>query len=141
YEHKALKKDGCIFPVEVRGKCISSHGRKMRITAIRDISEHKEAEEALRRSEATNKAFLSAIPDLMFRISKDGTCLDFKAAKDIETLIPPNEFLGKNILEMLPSDVVRKCSKYIELVLKTGETQIFEYQLPIRDQMRDYELQ
>ena len=35
------------------------------------------AEEDLRMSEARNRAFLDAIPDLIFRIDEDGTFLDF----------------------------------------------------------------
>ncbi|MCA1992999.1 MAG: HAMP domain-containing protein, partial [Coleofasciculus sp. S288] len=43
--------------------------------------------EELRQSEGKNRALLNAIPDLMFRFSRDGTFVDFKAAR------------GDNILE------------------------------------------
>lgn len=44
YEHWALKKDGTIFPVEVRGKKAFYHGREVRVTAIRDLSDTKRRE-------------------------------------------------------------------------------------------------
>ena len=47
YEHMALRRDGSIFPVEVNGKSIPYQGRTVRVTAIRDITERKKAEEAL----------------------------------------------------------------------------------------------
>ena len=51
YEHLAIRKDGSIFPVEVRGKSISYRGSQARVTIIRDITERKQADEALRDSE------------------------------------------------------------------------------------------
>jgi PleD family two-component response regulator len=38
----------------------------------------------LRRSEAKNRALLSAIPDMMFRIDSEGTILESKESKDID---------------------------------------------------------
>jgi len=45
YEHLAIRKDGSIFPVEVRVRSISHKQQPIRVTIIRDISEHKETEE------------------------------------------------------------------------------------------------
>ena len=50
YEHMAQRKDGSRFPVEVRGRLINYRGRPVRVTAVRDITERKQAEENLRRS-------------------------------------------------------------------------------------------
>jgi PAS domain S-box-containing protein len=42
----------------------------------RDITELKQAEAALRQSQDTNRALISAIPDLLLRIDGNGTYLD-----------------------------------------------------------------
>jgi PAS domain S-box-containing protein len=55
YESLCLRKDGSTFPVEVCGKNYYSQGRELRVTAIRDISEHKLTEETLRESEEKYK--------------------------------------------------------------------------------------
>jgi len=49
YEHLALRKDGSTLPVEVRAKTLPYKGRIARVTAIRDISQRKQAEEEIRR--------------------------------------------------------------------------------------------
>ena len=49
YEHLAKKKDGSIFPVEIRARTISYQGRQTRAAVIRDITERKRAEEDLAR--------------------------------------------------------------------------------------------
>ena len=48
YEHLALKKDGSVFPVEVRAKPIQYKKQLARVTAIRDITERKKVEKAIR---------------------------------------------------------------------------------------------
>ncbi len=47
YEHLSIKKDGTIFPVEVRSRTIPYKGRIIRVTAVRDITERKKSEERL----------------------------------------------------------------------------------------------
>ena len=106
---------------------------------------HKRAEEALQESEAKNRALLDAIPDMMFRISKDCTILDFKAAKDFDPFVPPGEFLNKKLYDVFPANtninVVQQGAYFIviERTLQTGETQIFEYQLEENGKLNDYE--
>jgi len=65
YEHKGIRKDGSIIDLEVHGCNIEYQGRTMRLTAIRDITERKLAEDKLRESqERLTKAF-QASPNLM----------------------------------------------------------------------------
>lgn len=59
YEVQCLKKDGSVFTVEVHGKMFPYKGRHIRVTAVRDISERKQAEEEI-------KALRGIIPICMF---------------------------------------------------------------------------
>lgn len=56
YESMGLKKDGTVFPVEVRPRRIPYEGRQVRVTSVLDLTERKLAEEALRASEAEYRA-------------------------------------------------------------------------------------
>ncbi|MFQ5788960.1 MAG: PAS domain-containing protein, partial [Acidobacteriota bacterium] len=92
-----------------------------------DITERKQAEEALRESEAKNRALLAAIPDLVFRISGDGTFLEFVPAKGFPPAVPPEEFLGRKAQEVLPTKLAQQCLYYTRRALKTGTAQTHEY--------------
>ncbi|MGA7932669.1 MAG: response regulator, partial [Kovacikia sp.] len=106
------------------------------ICTFSDISNRKQIEEALQKSEFRHRALVNAIPDLMLRISRDGTYLDVKPAKDFVTLLPLEELIGKNHVEGVPPDFAQQRAYYIDRALQTGETQFHEYQLQIQDQMR-----
>jgi len=73
YEAVALRKDGTTFPCEIQGKMLYYHGRRIRVTALRDITERKIAEDSLRESEQRYKALYSMmrlmcdnVPDLIW---------------------------------------------------------------------------
>lgn len=52
YEAMLRRKDGTTFPAQVSGKPIEYNGRTARVTAVRDMTEHKRAQAALLTSEA-----------------------------------------------------------------------------------------
>jgi len=52
YDVMGLRKDGATFPVEITGKVIPYQGRTVRVAALRDITERKQAEARLSESEA-----------------------------------------------------------------------------------------
>jgi two-component system sensor histidine kinase ChiS len=54
YETAGVRKDGSVFISEVRGRAIPYQGRVVRVVAIRDITERKRAEEALRQSQESS---------------------------------------------------------------------------------------
>jgi PAS domain S-box-containing protein len=104
-----------------------------------DITQRVRAEEALRESEAKNRALLNAIPDLIFCLSRDGTFLDFKAAETRKLCVPSNLFLGRKIYEVMPAPIAQQFLENIARTLETGDTQSFDYQLAIGDFICSYE--
>lgn len=106
---------------------------------IRYILRASRAIDGLGRSEEKNRALLNAIPDLMLQISKDGTILDFKAAKDFKSFLPLNDLLGKKVYEILPDEVAQQAMHFVERTMQTGDTQVFEYQFPSNEKLHSHE--
>lgn len=104
------------------------------------VMEHKKAEDALRSSMATNRAILNAIPDLIFRISRKGIFVNYKAAKEENLLTPEQEFIGKHINEVFPQEIATSTMNCIEQAFATGEVQILECQIPSQDKVCSYEI-
>jgi PAS domain S-box-containing protein len=130
-EAVGLKKDGTPFIGELSGKSISYKGRVARVVGIRDITTRKQAEDSLRQSEARNRALLNAIPDLIFRFSRDGTYLDCHAENASDLLLPASELIGKKLDEILPAPLAQLFMQQIAKTLATRVSQTQEYELPI----------
>lgn len=165
-EEKFVRLDGQIIDVEITGIPITYQSQPATQVVIRDVTERKQAEAALLRAKvaeattqklekeinerkqaeaalhsslATNRALINAIPDLIFRISKDGIFVNYKAAKEEQLLVPPSQFLGKNVYEVLPPEIAQPTMHCIETALQTSEIQTFEYQMLLQNQLCDYE--
>lgn len=65
YEVTALRKDGTTFPAEIQGRMLSYQGRRIRVTALRNITERKKTDEALKDSEKKNKQLNILMEDLL----------------------------------------------------------------------------
>ncbi|MGO8837882.1 MAG: PAS domain S-box protein [Limisphaerales bacterium] len=62
-EHQLLRKDGSVFEAEAQSKVVSWRGRTVRVTALRDVTDRKRAEQALRESEEKFSKAFRASPD------------------------------------------------------------------------------
>ncbi|MGI0487336.1 PAS domain S-box protein [Pantanalinema rosaneae CENA516] len=101
------------------------------IIQITDISDRRRAEEALRQSEATNRALIHAIPDLLIRIHRDGTYVDVQNTGNITLLHPSQMVPGSSIYDNLPLERAEERLWYVQQALQTQTLQIYEYQLEI----------
>ncbi len=69
YEVKVRKKDGTLFPAEIESRNINDGN--LRVTAIRDITDRKRSEEALRESEARYRSMMETMTDPVYICSSD----------------------------------------------------------------------
>ena len=78
----------------------------------------------LQGSKATNRAMLEAIPDLLLRLQRDGTCSDY-----IKPRIGTQNFLSivNHISEVLPPELLQEQLKIIEQAIVTGDLQVYEH--------------
>ena len=100
----------------------------------------RKAEAALRASEVRNSALLRAIPDLMFVHSPDGVYLDYHAKDPAELLVPPEQFLGKRISDIMPPALQEMFQRCFDEASQTGGPAVAEYELTVHGEQRHYEV-
>ena len=105
-----------------------------------DITESKLLQLKLEDSERKTRSLLHAIPDMIFRMDREGTYLDFKADKSDLYAQSEQTIIGKKNRDITLPEFANLVDRYIRLTLDSGEMQEFEYQMitPKRG-LRDYE--
>ncbi|WP_448564521.1 putative bifunctional diguanylate cyclase/phosphodiesterase [Trichothermofontia sp.] len=93
-----------------------------------EITDYKQAEAALRKSEAKNRALLDAIPDLMLHLNSSGIILDFKVPKEHPLQNSSTNFIGQNIYQILPTPAAQQMIRYVRRTLQTNRAEVFEYE-------------
>ena len=89
--------------------------------------------EAARR----NSAILRVLPDLMFVLDRNGVFMDFHAKNPNDLYRPPEQFLGKNLRDVLPSDLA---DLFMRQIKSTGsDPTSLEYSLELHGENRFYE--
>ncbi len=134
--------DNLVYPVFEQDGSI----RQLAILAT-DITERKQMENTLRASEAVlrqnqarSRAMFQAIPDLIFRMDRQGVFLDYKA--DIRDIYAQSEptLIGRRNRDISPPEFADLIDEKIHAALSTATLQTFEFQLPIPHRgQRDYE--
>lgn len=82
---------------------------------------------------------LAAVPDMLFRLDRDGRFLDYKPAQGLEPYVPQSEFMGRTVREVLPAAVAETCMGAIAEALRVGLSEPFEYDLNLDDGVHRYE--
>jgi diguanylate cyclase (GGDEF)-like protein/PAS domain S-box-containing protein len=142
YEHRTTRSDGEIRWQQWTARAIfDPQGQITEYQAVgRDITDRRQAEEALQQSERQTRALLDAIPDLMFRLNREGTYLDFRAERHSDLLIPPETIIGTNIYDVpMLRKVIEQIMTAIGQALETGQIQGIEYSLDMPGGLQTYE--
>jgi PAS domain S-box-containing protein len=138
YEHLAIRKDGSVFQVEIRAKSIPYKGIMARVTAIRDITERKKAEEALCISEERYRNLFENSKELMVTYDLKGNLTAINKVA-IEYDVARAKNIGRNMLEFVPEEQWPRIREEAEQILqgKCVESEI-EIDTPKGKRMFEY---
>jgi PAS domain S-box-containing protein len=135
FQRKSGQRRTLLLSIEI----IQLNGQPHSLAMSIDITERKQAEDAISRSEARNRGILSAIPDMMFRLSRDGVFLDYQAQPTDALYAQPENFLGRNIREIMPPEFAGLTMQNIAAVPESGGIRRFEYSLPVPAGLHHFE--
>jgi PAS domain S-box-containing protein len=140
-EFRIIRRDGAVLWLAAQGRVVrgDSGSAEWLMGVNIDITERKLAEEAARQVEQRNQDILHALPDMMFVQTVDGDFIDYYANDTRKLLVPPEEFLGKNVRDLMPPELAEAFLRCFRRAKETGEVQVYEYTLPIEGGGRSYE--
>ena len=102
-------------------------------------AERAMARKALEESLAQNQALIDSIPDLVFLFSREGIFLNIHAPSIDSLFVKPEEFLNRNINEVLPGYLARLTHKNLQFLFKTGQPRYYEYEMDHRGTVRYFD--
>ncbi len=132
YEATVLKKDGTKFEVEASGTRLNYKGHSARITAMRDITKRKRAEEALRESEERYRLLVESHNAPISIVDKEGLFLSINYIGAANFGLKPSDIIGKSVRNLFPSKadtILERHQKIIESGI--GESIEEVYDLPV----------
>ncbi len=118
---------------------IRSLSEQLEARVVERTVQLRDANEALRKADSRQRALLNAIPDVVFRLHRDGTFLDFSAPHG-DTLLPSDRIIGSNLMTAtIPEEVRVAMKSAIERAVDTGGVVPLEYALAADSGTRRFE--
>ncbi|MCX6684148.1 MAG: PAS domain S-box protein, partial [Methanoregula sp.] len=125
-ELHVLRVDGTSVIVEGRGVKTTIEGKPALQVAIRDITEHKRAEIALRESEATARALINTPTDSVILMDIQGVILELNETAAARFGKRSDELVGILADDLLPIEVARSRRTLVAQVLEKKKMVRFE---------------
>lgn len=97
-------KNGTVFPVEIVASSFSRKGKEYLVGIVRDISDRKRSEQALRQSEERFRALYEDNPSMYFIVDGEGTVLSVNRYGAEHLGYGVNELVGKSVLDVFHND-------------------------------------
>jgi PAS domain S-box-containing protein len=121
------RKDDSSFHVEYTSVPIRKNGSIAgTVVVFRDISERKEADEALRKSRATARGLLDATQESLLLLDKEGIIIAVNQTAARRHQRTPEEITGTNRFDLLPQHLRESRKAHFNNVLQTGHPADFE---------------
>ena len=116
------KKNGTEFPIEISLSPLKTDEGLLVSSAIRDISERKRADEALRASEARLAGILDIAEDAIISVDQEQNIILFNKGAEKIFGFPSREVLGRPLDVLLPADAIRPHRTHIATFSESPET-------------------
>ncbi len=126
FETAHISKNGRKIPVEVNSRLIEYSGKPATLSVVRDISERKAAQEALRSSAATARALLNATTESAILMDVHGTVLAINKVAAKRLRKKPDEIINHNLYDFIPSEVEARRKILVDEIIHSGRPAQFQ---------------
>jgi two-component system sensor kinase FixL len=123
-EVSGKRKDGSVFPMELSVGEVRDGAEPIFVGIIRDITQRKAAEAALRESELRWRSIVDTVPDAIILINAEGTVESFSPAAERLFGYGADEVIGHNVKMLMPEPYRGAHDGYLARYMNTGERRI-----------------
>ena len=131
------RKDGSTFPMDLSVGESREDGETVFVGIIHDLTEHKQAERALRESAEQLRAVVETAVDGVILIDSAGRILVFNPACERLFGYSVDEVIGHNVKLLMPSPYHEEHDSYLENYRDSGERKIIGIGREVVGQRRD----
>jgi PAS domain S-box-containing protein len=130
YEFRGVRKDGSMVWLDFAGSLVDYEGRRALLATAFDITERKQAEERIQRSELEARTLLNNLPDVIARYGRNLRYRYISPSVEKLTGIPAEQFIGRTHAELgFPPDVCTLFDNSVRKILETGKPDTIEFTL------------
>jgi len=115
YEGVGVRKDGSTFHCQVVGKPFQYRGKSLRVATFRDITDLKQSNGALKRSEERYKQLVDKANDIIYWTDSNGHLTFFNPTAVKIIGYSEEELLGKHYLEVIRPDYRKDAERFYGL--------------------------
>lgn len=133
-EGRLCRKDGTFVDVEVRMNLISYQSKRVLCAVIRDVSERKQAEEALRQREERFRSLLQNLSDIIIVMDSEGVIRYVSPSVERTLGYPPDVFLEQPLATfgpqlIHPEDRPQLTAFLTQILQQPGDHQAGEFRI------------
>ncbi len=132
-----LRQGGEQITAEMRVSDTHWEGEPCYLISLRDITERKQAQEALRQSEEKYRSYIDNAPDGIFVADAQGRYVEANRAACQITGYSEEELLTMSVLDLVPPEAQEEARKHFAQVKRTGKAS-GEFSFIKRDGSRGY---
>ena len=121
YETTIRRKDGTLFPAEVAGTRTVWQGQACDLVSLRNITDRKRGEDALRESEERYRELVENANDIVYTLDLAGNFTSVNRAAEIITGYTRQEILTLNLAQVMSPDGFARARQILQNKVAQGQ--------------------
>lgn len=136
--HRTLRPNGECRVLHSRGVTVAAPdgGSQRMVGTSQDVTEHKEAEDALQQSEERLRALVQSLDEIVFEFDEDGRYISVWTHNESLLARPASELLGCSINDIFGEESARGLMEAFARIIAGGEPETLEYELDLQNGRR-----